>query len=231
MYRLTVAHDDMCESPMEYDTVFKMHSFSTRHINFTDPDVLLACQYEYPEGHEYEGFACDEMPTAHGEGRIEDHEWEGPEGFLLSYFEHGLCRWGLAGTMSGMPDFRWDGVAIAGFLEVIAEGDTLTWWNGLEDERKEELAASMMEIYTEWVNGENYGYKLEKVTKHECDQGFYHEDVEDLDSCWGFTGANWFEQEVQSVLHHFDVPEDELEIVDKAFGAADYMTFYAKEAV
>lgn len=32
----------------------------------------------------------------------------------LSYFEHGLCKWGVAGSMSGMPDFQWDGVGFAG---------------------------------------------------------------------------------------------------------------------
>lgn len=32
----------------------------------------------------------------------------------LSYFEHGLCKWGVAGSMSNMPDFCWDGVGYAG---------------------------------------------------------------------------------------------------------------------
>ena len=34
---------------------------------------------------------------------------ENPDCVLLSYFEHGLCRWGVRGTMAAMPDFRWDG--------------------------------------------------------------------------------------------------------------------------
>ncbi len=37
-----------------------------------------------------------------------------PGAVPLSYFEHGLGLWGVAGTMEGMPDFRWDGVSLAG---------------------------------------------------------------------------------------------------------------------
>lgn len=41
-------------------------------------------------------------------------EFGNPYIIPLSYFEHGNCIWGVAGTMSNMPDFRWDGVKFAG---------------------------------------------------------------------------------------------------------------------
>lgn len=222
MYRLTVMHDDMPENPMDEDTLFILHSFSNRHINYTDPNVLLACQYEFPEGHEDEGFYCDELP--HDDT---DHEYEGPEGFFLSYFEHGLCKWGLQGTMSGMPDFRWDGVEYAGFLEVKPDNE---WYERETDERKRELAQSMVDVYTDFCNGNTYGYRLEKVVKEECDRGYVHDESEELDSCWGFIGEDHLLSELRMTLDHFEVTEDNLEVVDKAFGAAEYMDFFPKVA-
>lgn len=174
-YKLRIEYDLDPSDPFGDDDLVTFHSFSTRHVNFTDPDVLLACQYEFPEGHEDDGFTCDAMPTAHAEGRIEDHEWDGPEGFLLSYFEHGLCRWGVQGSMTGMPDFRWDGVEVAGFLELNLSDENRTWWDEKSDDEKREMAASMCEVYTDYCNGEVYGYTLTRNGEAE-------------DSCWGFYG-------------------------------------------
>lgn len=228
MYRLTIHHDDMPENPNDEDTLFHVHSFSTRHINFTDPDKLLACEYEFPEGHEDEGFTCDEMPTSHGEGRIEDHDWIGPKGFFLSYFEHGLCRWGLEGTMSGMPDFRWDGVQFAGWLEVKEDND---WFLEKSEEEQHQIAASYMDYYTDWCNGEVYGYTLEQFGEVTCDQDEVHEVAEkELDSCWGFVGAEHLVEEVKEVLKHYEIKPHELEVVDEAYGASDYMEFFERAA-
>lgn len=221
MYRLTIFHDDTPENPNDEDTLFHLHSFSLRHGDFTDPRGLLACRHEFPEWHEYDGFTCDELPQDH-EG--EDHEYEGPKGFFLSYFEHGLCRWGLQGTMSDMPDFRWDGVEFAGFLEVKADNE---WFDAKSEEEQRELAASFVDHYTDWCNGEAFGYQLEKYGEETCNLGHVHEiDEELLDSCWGFIGSDHVAEEIASVLDYYGVTEDDLEVVDKAYGATDYMRFF-----
>lgn len=232
-FRLTIHHDEDSAdlNPNEEDNLFKLHSFNRRHTNYTNPEVLLACRYEYPDGHENEGFACDELPMFHGEGEddISDHEWEGPEGFFLSYFEHGSCKWGLAGTMSGMPDFHWDGVATAGFLEVVVPDSEREWWDGRPDEDREAAAKAFVDEYTDWANGEVYGYTLEKLNPKTCNLGYVHEDNEDLDSCWGFIGFEWFQTEVRWATYHMEATEDTTEIVDKAYGSADYGRWFVNE--
>jgi hypothetical protein len=154
------------------------------------------------------------------------------EGWSLSYFEHGLCSWGLTGTMSGMPDFRWDGVARAGFLEVNpeADGDNTSWWSEKTPEERRDMAASFLEEYTEWCNGSIYGYTLETVKGAKCDLGFTHEDVETLNQCGGFIGAKWFRDAVWDELPA-DATADNTEIVDKAYGMTEYMDFFREPAV
>lgn len=219
-FTLRIEYDPYSENPLsrEYDegSVFTLHSFSTRHTNFSNPDVLLACQYEFPEGHEDEGFTCDAMPTAHAPGRIEDHAWDGPEGFLLSYFEHGSCKWGVAGTMSGMPDFRWDGVEFAGFLEITLDDDSRDWWNGLTDDEKEKSAEAACEVYTDWCNGSVYGYVLESMG--ECNMGYSHADERVDDSCWGYYGDDIIEA-VKELVSAYNLTPENTEITGEAEGA------------
>lgn len=214
-FKLTIWHDDDTENPFADDNLFTFHSFSNRHLSFSDPDVLLACRFE-----DEEGYACEEMPTAHAPGRIETHEFDGPQGFMLSYFEHGLCRWGLQGTMTGMPDFRWDGTEFAGWLEVTPDAEG--WWAGLTDERKHELAATACESYTDWVNGNNFGYVLEGPKDDDGNR-------ENLDSCFGITGDEWIVDEVRMTLKANGATEENTKIKDKAFGATTYMDFWKVE--
>lgn len=124
----------------------------------------------------------------------------------LSYFEHGNCKWGVKGTMSSMPDFRWDGVNFAGIWipdkECIASVDI---WEkeakekGEEFNRNEkfcEMAIGACKTYTAYCNGEVYGYQIE-LYRLQFDDDLEpiedHSDYEELDilwedSCWGFYG-------------------------------------------
>ena len=82
-----LAHDDDCQNPLENcDGMGSIHSFSRKHSNHKTPEEIQS------------GVADSVLRLT----------------VLLSYFEHGQCRWGVAGTMSGMADFRWDGVGFAG---------------------------------------------------------------------------------------------------------------------
>lgn len=193
MYRLTVLPDHDAENPNNEDTLFHVHSFSNRHINFTDPNNI----------------DFDETP-----------------GFMLSYFEHGRCLWGLEGTMSGMPDFRWDGVRYAGFLEVLDGND---WFLNESDEKQRSIAEAHMEYYTAWSNGDTYGYIFEEVSVEECDLGYEHESVRHIDTCFGFVGDDHLVDHVRHLLKHYEVEESDLEVVDEAYSAADTGLFYPLE--
>lgn len=71
---------------------------------------------------------CDGMGEVHSFCRRhhrtktrDDYSEHNPYHVPLSYFEHGSCIWGVAGSMEGMPDFRWDGTSFAGFWEADQE--------------------------------------------------------------------------------------------------------------
>ncbi len=87
MRKVTVFHDECCESPAEHDGSWKPYSFSTRHSNFKHPR--------------------DFNRAALG------RKLQVGTAFLLSYFEHGNCVWSLRGEG---PQCPWDNVDVAGVL-------------------------------------------------------------------------------------------------------------------
>lgn len=78
----------------------------------------------------------------------------------LSYFEHGACRWGVAGTMGNMPDFMWDGVEIAGVWypdDCVREvADSRQLKGTVRRAWMKKQAESACKVYTAWCNGYVY---------------------------------------------------------------------------
>ena len=56
-------------------------------------------------------------------------------------------------------------------------------------------ARQACEAYTQWCNGEVYGYDIERLTAcPHCGQ----ETAESIDSCWGFYGLDYCRSEAQA---------------------------------
>ncbi len=227
-FQLTI-HADEDRSDLdpftEYTPLFTMHSFNSRHNHFTDPNELECAK-------------CGHWDADHN-GDPEDVEFAGiclnftmPEGFWLSYYEHGLSSWSVQGTVH-YPDMQWDGVRTAGFLEVTVDDDERKWWNDKSDEDKLKAAELMMQEYTNWGNGEVYGYTLESVREETCNLGKVHkyqgETVEN--SCWGFIGADYLAEEVSRITKSYGATPDNTTVIDKAHGSADYMDLFAIETI
>lgn len=148
-----IVHDDCPGNPLEEsDAMGSIFSFSTRHNNYADRDKREELYEEYDK-----------------------------DIVFLSYFEHGNCKWGVKGSMSNMPDFRWDGVSAAGmwvpdkYLRIEAKN-----MQGEERRKKmEEWAGQACEVYTQWCNGEVYGVivKAYKTKRHES--GEVYDDLHD----------------------------------------------------
>lgn len=222
-YRLAIGYDYDCEDPISDDGLFKLHMFSSRLNNYSDPDALLGCRFESDDEDSDFFYGCGEMPTNH-EGL--GHDYDGPKGFFVSYFEHGMCKYGLAGTMDGMPDLRWDGVKFAGFLEVTAEGDLLEWWNDKSEDEREAIAAGTLETYTEWANGNCFWYQIESYKEVRCDQGGIHEIAEDvIDSCGGYIGDKWLAEALRDAMPE-DMTEENTTVEDSTGGLANYLDLF-----
>lgn len=150
-------HDQDAESPTEYDGAWKLYSFSRRHKAFKHPDHFFE-----------DGALNAELQRKLDSGLA----------FLLSYYEHGLCVWSLKGTG---PQCPWDSVDVAGILV----------WEHAEDEMgattveaRTKDAASFLESYTAWCNGQVYGFTIEDERTLPCG----HTERVDLESCGGYYG-------------------------------------------
>jgi hypothetical protein len=114
---------------------------------------------------------------------LEDH----PDAVPLSYYEHGLCLWSIAGELPPHLRCPFDSVGIAGFwlpdAETLASARNYGGFTRRMFMRKR--ARQACEAYTQWCNGDIYGYDIERVTTcPHCGE----ESTESVDSCWGFYG-------------------------------------------
>ncbi len=115
---------------------------------------------------------------------IEDNE-PTSDAVLLSYFEHGTCKWFVAdGAIPAGVEFQWDGVRHAGFWEPNA--DILEEMKALKGTKRAEAmkqrATEACEAFTAWASGEVYEVRIYEVKT--CDMGHEHDEL--IDSCSGF---------------------------------------------
>jgi len=168
---IRIEYDDDPPCPMDDDGQWTLHSFCSKHKHYKDPDTLL----RDPSGGEG-------LPLALR------NKLKAGTAFFLSYFEHGLCKWGLAGSMDNTPDFRWDGTSMAGLL--VWEHPTSDMGAKTYADRQKDAAGFLRE-YTAWCNGEVYGYVIED------------EDGDTLDSCFGHVGSDGLEDQIAELFEQW----------------------------
>lgn len=110
-----------------------------------------------------------------------------PDAVPLSYFEHGLCLWSVAGELPAGCRCPFDSVPFAGVW--LPDADTLASAAryGVRTRRHfmRKRARQACDAYTDWCNGAVYGYTIERIT--DCPAGC-GEQAEHIDSCWGCFG-------------------------------------------
>lgn len=228
-YRVVHGYDEYeHESPEEY-ALFRVISFGRRHGNYKDPDIVLACQYESddPDSDYYR--PCDQLPWVHADGElltnfravedpITDHPYTPDPDILavLSYFEHGMCRWGLQGTMQHTPDFRWDGVSLAGVLmwdpsEGDKDGSERKWWDELDEKKRDEIASAFLEEYTDWSNGSIFYVTIQRWIANVCGACLQPNELgighwENVESVGGIVGYDQIKEQAKYIMP--DLPND-----------------------
>jgi hypothetical protein len=117
------------------------------------------------------------------EEAIERH----PDAVPLSYFEHGLCLWSVAGELPAGCQCPWDSVTFAGvWLPDDRTRESARNYGGFTRRMfMRKRARNACDVYTLWCNGEVYGYEVERLTACSCCAS---EQVESVDGCWGFYG-------------------------------------------
>lgn len=210
----------------DWDGMGKIYSANRRHVNFHDDIASLLFDLACPvcgETEEYSIGRYDDFLSL-SEDLYDDDEKKletgtcltDPVGYCwnccavanwdqfntetdavaLSYFEHGLCKWAPAGSISYYPDFHWDGVRFAGVW--VPDDEVLAGAPNDEEERRAWLLRQCeisCNYYTDWLNGSVYGYVVEVYEARRegenlfDDRDDYRLDGEvESDSCWGFYG-------------------------------------------
>jgi hypothetical protein len=115
----------------------------------------------------------------------------------LSYYEHGLCRWSVSGELPAADHCPWDSVSIAGIW--LPDAETLESAKPYSGRTRQlfmrKRAREACEVYTQWCNGDIYGYEIER--DHTCKECGSNK-TEPLDSCWGFFGLDTCLSEAES---------------------------------
>jgi hypothetical protein len=122
-----------------------------------------------------------------------------PDAVPLSYFEHGQCLWSVAGELPAECRCPWDSVGFAGVwlpdAETLASASNYGGFTRRMFLRKR--ARQACEAYTQWCNGEVYGYDIERLTVcPHCGE----ESAEPVDSCWGFYGLDYCRSQAESAV-------------------------------
>jgi len=157
-YRISVYHDQDAGDPTrEFDGVGEIYSFCSRHRSY-DADARAR-----------EANNRDAVP--------------------LGYFEHGQCVWFVFGAAPPGADCPWDGVPFAGLWvpdkTILDEASSLTGKDRRDLMWKR--AAQACVTYTQWCNGDIYGYTVERLES--CDK-CRAVTAETLDGCWGIYGSD-----------------------------------------
>ena len=165
MKRIKILPDYDLEDPTQFDGSWTLYAFSNRMNHSADPESV---GFEIGENGHYPSIGL-RRKLAVGTA------------FMVSYFEHGNCKWGLAGSMDRMFGFWWGGVANAGLLvweHPVSDMGAKTYQDRAKD------ASITLDLYTDYCNGNGYGYVIEDPAVDE--DGF----IESDDSCFGFYGSD-----------------------------------------
>ena len=158
-YRIAIYADADAPNPLEdWDEMGSILSLNRRHVNF-DPDGIDAAIGDNP----------DAVP--------------------LSYYEHGRCLWSVAGELPAGARCPWDSVGFAGLWlpDALTLASARNYGGRTRRHFMRKRARQACEVYTQWCNGEVYGYEVERVTA--CRPAAASKPSA-VDSCWGFFGLD-----------------------------------------
>lgn len=187
---LKIIQDELVESPRT-----SMDNFGTMicwHRNYD-----LGDSHSYDNPREFlEEMVCNVLNLDYED--IEETDTEDLIGMLqekvvilpLFLYDHS----GITMNTTGFS-CRWDsgqvGWTYATHEEVIKE------YGSLDIERAKNLLVAEVETYDTYLRGEVYGYVLEEKVKCDCCNNI---EVEHVDSCWGFYGLDYLEEELESMF-------------------------------
>lgn len=211
-YTLRIEQDDCFESPRDWDNLGTMVCFHSRYNlgdkhSYRDPqEFTLDLWNEYATAKEKRKFILDTCKgnidkfrnvLANGYTEIDDlfeicvDEFGTPDCFPDSIYILPLFLYDHSGITMNTGGFycRWDSGQV-GYIYVSSEKIKK---EGLENKTTEEVLEYLnneVVIYDQFLTGDVWGYVIED------------EDGDHIDSCWGFYGREYCEEEAQAALEY-----------------------------
>jgi hypothetical protein len=110
-----------------------------------------------------------------------------PDAVKLSYYEHGACRWSVAGELPSHLRCPFDSVSFAGLW--LPDAATLASAGDYRGRTRRcfmrQRARQACAAYTAWCNGEVYGFVIDRMVTCPC---CGQERADPVDNRWGFYG-------------------------------------------
>jgi len=173
-FRIIQDEDPGGKSPREWDNLTRL-AFWERRYQLPDPDENPSCTPEewledLPEGAVY-------LP-------VYKYEHSGVC-YQTTPFS---CSWdsGQVGFVYTTPEI----------LKSMGHEDP----SKLDEEKVKSWLASDVDVYSQWANGDVYGFTLESRDAVPCGECDRLQEWEHEDSCWGFYGYDWKENGMADYL-------------------------------
>lgn len=188
VYKLLVVTHDSPDNPREWDNVGKMIGFHREYTagdnhNYDSPLDLM-----YDLASDYDSDKADSLRDSYDDDTLSYDEYykklkklADQDNLILPVYllDHSMVKYST-------EDFNdsWDsgqvGVIYAPHSKIREE------WGSIDDKSLEKAKKCMIgevEIYSQWANGDVYGFRLIKEDE-------FGDEVEEIDSCWGFYGRD-----------------------------------------
>ena len=156
-HKISIFYDETPDSPRDWDNQGKM--------------ILLHGNYDLP----FENNSLDKEDTEEIQSFMDKVNKAGGVVLPVYMYEHGNIA--LNTTRDYPFNCQWDSSFI-GFIYCEKKD-----FEGLKKSQVEKNLVSEVKTYSQYLNGEIYGFSIEK--KHTCKE-CHKEDNDLIDSCWGF---------------------------------------------
>lgn len=200
-YRLIVTADTTPENPREWDNVGTMIAFNSIYGTGDEHNYHSLLELMYDLAYSYDNKEADALDDLYNDDKLSESEYfrklkelAKKNNLILPVF-----RLDHSGVSYSIKDFNdsWDSGQIG---YIYASYETIKYEFGNVSEESLNKAKSCMiselETYSHWINGDVYGYRLIKVDE-------YNEEIEEIDSCWGFYGSDFKENGIAD-----NIPEE-----------------------
>jgi hypothetical protein len=177
-YTIKIQHDELCESPREWDNLGTM---ICKHRRYDLGDSAASKDfpwYEFSSWQEARNYLLKNMDAA--------------VVLPLYLYDHS----GITMNTTGFA-CRWDSGQV-GFIYATKEKIRAEYgWKRLTKKRLQQIQDILdgeVKTYDQYLTGDVYGYTIEKNGEH-------------IDSCWGYYGQEDCLNEAKSIIDHYEKKE------------------------